>query len=61
MISSFEINFAIGFIVVVIGFFSMIYNMVKENNKSVNICFITCCAGILYLVILLMVVMINGK
>lgn len=61
MISSFEINFAIGFIVVVIGFFSMIYNMVKENNKSVNICFITCCAGILYLVILLMVMMINGK
>lgn len=61
MVSSLEINFAIGFIVVVIGFFSMIYNMVKEKNKSVNICFITCCVGILYLVILLMVVMINGK
>ena len=61
MVSSLEISFAIGFIVVVIGFFSMIYNMVKENNRSVNICFITCCAGILYLVILLMVVMINGK
>lgn len=61
MVSSLEISFAIGFIVVVIGFFSMIYNMVKENNKSVNICFITCCVGILYLVILLMVVMINGK
>ena len=61
MAISLEINFAIGFIVVVIGFFSMIYNMVKENNKSVNICFITCCVGILYLVILLMVVMINGK
>lgn len=61
MISSLEINFAIGFIVVIIGFFSMIYSMVKENNKSVNICFITCCVGILYLVILLMMVMINGK
>lgn len=61
MVSSLEINFAIGFIVVVIGFFSMIYSMVKFNDKSVNICFITCCAGILYLVILLMVVMINGK
>ena len=61
MVSSLEISFAIGFIVVVIGFFSMIYSMVKENNKSVNICFITCCVGILYLVILLMVVMINGK
>lgn len=61
MISSLEISFAIGFIIVVIGFFSMIYSMVKENNRSVNICFITCCAGILYLVILLMVVMINGK
>lgn len=54
------ISLAIGFIIVMLGFFSMIYNMAEFNDRNVKISFITCCVGIIYLVILLMVVMING-
>ncbi|WP_440338653.1 hypothetical protein [Megamonas funiformis] len=55
------ISLAIGFIIVMLGFFSMMYNMAEFNDRNVKISFAVCCVGVLYLVILLMVVMINGK
>ena len=55
------ISLAIGFIIVMLGFFSMIYNMAEFNDRNVKISFAVCCVGVLDLVILLMVVMINGK
>lgn len=54
------ISLAIGAFIIMLGFFSMIYNMAEFNDKNVKISFTVCCGGIIYLVILLMVVMING-
>lgn len=54
------ISFAIGAFIIMAGFFSMMYNMAEFNDRNVKISFAVCCVGVLYLVILLMVVMING-